>query len=186
MALAPPATVVIKGLTLRLQTANKGLEWLACAVNPDVGDQQHRTGRGDFVIIGHSRNPLALVRGGCQEDYLVSKFSHITQSALERATALTDQANTEMKRGGNQAAQWLKTGVVIGAIKSGGQAVGRAAQRNPKVSISAAAVVAAGLGALGYLVYRRNRRDKALADAKARQLAQQQNAAALVNAQSDD
>jgi len=114
----------------------------------------------------------------------MSTFSHITQSALERASALADQANAEMRRGGSNAAQWLKTGVAIGAIKSGGLAVGRAAKRHPKVSLSAAAVVAVGLGALGYLVYRRNRRDRALADAKARQLAQQQNAAALVNAQS--
>jgi len=112
----------------------------------------------------------------------MSKFSHITESALERATVLADQA----RHGGSSAAQWLKTGVAIGAIKSGGQAVGRAARHSPKVSLSAAAVVTVGLGVLGYLVYRRNRRDKALADAKARQLAQQQNAAAIVNAQSDD
>jgi len=114
------------------------------------------------------------------------KFNHITASALKRAAALADHANTEVRRDGMNAAQWLKTGVAIGAIKSGSQAVGRAAQRNPKVSISAATAVVVGLGVLGYVVYRRNRRDKALAEAKARQLAQQQNAAVIVNAQSDD
>jgi len=111
----------------------------------------------------------------------MSKFSQITESALGCATALADHA----KQGTSNAAQWLKTGVTIGAIKSG-QAVGRAAKRHPKISISAAALVAVSLGTLGYLVYRRNRRDNALADAKARELAQQQHAAALVNARSDN
>jgi len=104
----------------------------------------------------------------------MSTVSRVSDIALE----LANQAQTGGQKSGISAAEWLKAGAAIGAIKSGSRALGRSAQRNPKTSVTAIAAVL-GLGVIGYLVYRRNQRDNALA----RQLAQQQTAAAIAQAQ---
>ncbi len=99
----------------------------------------------------------------------MSKFSDITGSALERAVELASHAGDSLRNGGSNAADWLKAGAAIGAMKTGGRAVGRVARRNPTATIAAAAV---GLGLIGYAIYRRNKRDNAALDARSQQIAQ--------------
>ena len=97
----------------------------------------------------------------------MSKFSDITGSALERAMELAGHAGDSLKHGGSNAADWLKAGAAIGAMKTGGRAVGRVARRNPTATIAVAAV---GLGLIGYAVYRKNKRDNAALEARIEQL----------------
>ena len=59
----------------------------------------------------------------------MSKFSDISGPALERALELASQAGESLKHGGSNAADWLKAGAAIGAMKTGGRAVGRVVRR---------------------------------------------------------
>ena len=99
----------------------------------------------------------------------MSKFSDITGPALERAMELASHAGDSLKSGGSSAADWLKAGAAIGAMKTGGRAVGRVARRNPTATV---AVAALGLGLIGYAVYRKNKRDNAALQERARQIAE--------------
>lgn len=113
----------------------------------------------------------------------MSKFSDITGPALERAMELVGHAGDNFKSGGSNAAEWLKAGAAIGAMKTGGRAVTRVAKRNPTTTIAVAAV---GLGLLGYALYRKNKRDNASIDAKSREIAQRRrHSASMVDETSD-
>lgn len=99
----------------------------------------------------------------------MSKFTVITDRALERAVELATTASDSLKHGGSSAADWLKTGAAIGALKTGGKAAGKLARRNPAVAITAAAV---GVGLLGYALYRKRQRNQAAAlEGKAQRIA---------------
>lgn len=84
----------------------------------------------------------------------MSKFSHLTDTALERVLELAEQAGDGLKSGGSNAATWLKTGAAIGALKTGGRMATRAARRHPGAVIAVAAV---GVGLLGYAAYRKRK-----------------------------
>ncbi|MCD9085411.1 hypothetical protein [Stenotrophomonas sp. SY1] len=113
----------------------------------------------------------------------MSKFSDITGPALERALELVNHAGGSIKGGGANAAEWLKAGAAIGAMKTGGRAVTRVAKRNPTATIAVAAV---GLGLLGYALYRKNKRDNEAVEAKSRQIAQRRRHAASVTDETSD
>ncbi len=115
----------------------------------------------------------------------MSKFSDITGPALERAMELVNHAGDSLKGGGANAAEWLKAGAAIGAIKSGGRTVGRVARRNPTATVAVAAV---GLGLIGYALYRKNKRDNEAIEAKSRKIAQRrrhEHAASVTDETSD-
>ena len=113
----------------------------------------------------------------------MSKFSDITGPALERALELVNSAGGNIKHGGSSAAEWLKTGAAIGAMKTGGRAVTRVAKRNPTATV---AVAALGLGLIGYALYRKNKRDNEAIEAKSRQIAQRRRHAASVTDETSD
>lgn len=112
----------------------------------------------------------------------MSKFSDLTGPALERALELVSHAGDNLKSGGSNAAEWLKAGAAIGAMKTGGKAVSRVARRNPTATIAVAAV---GLGLLGYAVYRKNKRDNAAIEARSREIARRRHPASVVEETSD-
>ena len=93
----------------------------------------------------------------------MSKLSTITDTALERVLELAGQASDGLKHGGSSAADWLKTGAAIGALKTGGKVATKAVRRHPGTAV---AIAALGVGVLGYAVYRKRR--------KAQKAAQQQ------------
>ena len=84
----------------------------------------------------------------------MSKLSNITDTALERVLELAGQAGGGLKQGGSHAADWLKTGAAIGALKTGGKAATKVVRRNPGTAV---AVAALGLGVLGYVAYRKRK-----------------------------
>jgi uncharacterized membrane protein YebE (DUF533 family) len=84
----------------------------------------------------------------------MSKLSNITDTALERVLELAGHAGDGLKQGGNSAADWLKTGAAIGALKTGGKVATKVVRRNPGAAV---AVAALGLGVLGYAAYRRRK-----------------------------
>ena len=90
----------------------------------------------------------------------MSKFTVITDRALERAMELANTASDSLKHGGTSAADWLKTGAAIGALKTGGKVATKIVRRNPAVTIAAAAV---GVGLLGYAIYRKRQRSQGAA-----------------------
>ncbi|KRG75600.1 hypothetical protein ABB30_11515 [Stenotrophomonas ginsengisoli] len=85
----------------------------------------------------------------------MSKLSNITDTALERVLELAGQAGGGLKQGGSHAADWLKTGAAIGALKTGGRVATKAVRRNPGAAVAVAAV---GLGVLGYAAYRKRKK----------------------------
>lgn len=85
----------------------------------------------------------------------MSKFSHLTDTALERVLALAGQAGDGLRSGGTHASDWIKTGATLGAIKTGGRVAGRVVRRNPGTALALAAV---GVGLLGYAAYRKRQR----------------------------
>ena len=113
----------------------------------------------------------------------MSKFSDITGPALERAIELASHAGDSLKHGGSSAAEWLKAGAAIGALKTGGRAVGRVARRNPAAAVAVAAV---GLGLIGYAVYRKNKRDNAALEERSRQIAQRRRASSTTVDETSD
>lgn len=97
----------------------------------------------------------------------MSRLTVITDRALERALELASNAGDSLKHAGSSlrhaaphAGDWLKTGAAIGAVKTGGRAAGKFAKRNPAVTVAAAV---AGLGLIGYAVYRKRKRDQVAA-----------------------
>ena len=112
----------------------------------------------------------------------MSKFSDITGPALERAIELASHAGDSLKHGGSSAAEWLKAGAAIGALKTGGRAVGRVARRNPAAAVAVAAV---GLGLIGYAVYRKNKRDNAALEERSRRIAERRRTTTTVDETSD-
>lgn len=84
----------------------------------------------------------------------MSKLSNITDTALERVLELAGQAGGGLKQGGSHAADWLKTGAAIGALKTGGKVATKVVRRNPGTAV---AVAALGLGVLGYAAYRKRK-----------------------------
>lgn len=87
----------------------------------------------------------------------MSKLSNITDTALERVLDLASQAGGGLKHGGSSAADWLKTGAAIGALKAGGKTATKVVRRNPGTTV---AVAALGLGVLGYVAYRKHRKNQ--------------------------
>jgi uncharacterized membrane protein YebE (DUF533 family) len=98
----------------------------------------------------------------------MSRLTVITDRALERALDLAHSAGDGIKHAGGNlggslrhfgptAADWLKTGAALGAVKTGGRIATKAARRNPAVTIAAAAV---GVGLLGYALYRKQQKKK--------------------------
>ena len=112
----------------------------------------------------------------------MSKFSDITGPALERALKLVNSAGGNIKHGGSSAAEWLKTGAAIGAMKTGGRAVTRVAKRNPTATVAVAAV---GLGLIGYALYRKNKRDNAALEERSRRIAERRRTTTTVDETSD-
>ena len=99
----------------------------------------------------------------------MSKLTHLTDTALERVLELAGQAGDGIKTGGNSAAEWLKTGAAIGALKTGGKVATRVVRRNPGAAVALAAV---GLGVLGYAAYRKKQkaRQQVALEGRARRL----------------
>ena len=89
----------------------------------------------------------------------MSKLSTITDTALERVLELAGQAGGGLKQGGSAAADWLKTGAAIGALKTGGKVATKVVRRNPGTAVAVAAV---GLGLLGYAAYRKRKQSQAV------------------------
>lgn len=107
----------------------------------------------------------------------MSKLTVITERALERALELAGNAGDHLRhaassagdqarhagsslRGfGPSATDWLKTGAALGAMRSGGKVATKLVKRNPAVTVAAAV---AGLGLIGYAVYRKRQRDQQL------------------------
>ncbi|ALZ73806.1 hypothetical protein BRM21_02740 [Xanthomonas oryzae pv. oryzae] len=105
----------------------------------------------------------------------MSKLTVITERALERALELAGTAGDQLRHAasnaGDQArhagsslrhfrpsaSEWLKTGVALGAVRKGGKAASKLVKRNPAVTVAAAV---AGLGMIGYAVYRKRQRDQ--------------------------
>ncbi|PPV05426.1 hypothetical protein XBLMG947_3361 [Xanthomonas bromi] len=105
----------------------------------------------------------------------MSKLTVITERALERALELAGTAGDQLRHAasnaGDQArnagsslrhfrpgaSEWLKSGAAIGAVRNGGKAAGKLVKRNPAVTVAAAV---AGLGLIGYAVYRKRQRDQ--------------------------
>lgn len=82
----------------------------------------------------------------------MTKLSNLTDNALERVLELAGQAGDGLKHSGSTAADWLKTGAAIGALKSGGRVATKVVRRNPGAAIALAAV---GVGVLGYAAWRK-------------------------------
>lgn len=98
----------------------------------------------------------------------MSKLSNITDTALERVMELAGQAGGGLKHGGSTAADWLKTGAAIGALKTGGKVATKVVRRNPGAAV---AVAALGLGVLGYAAYRKRKQQTALLEGQSRRVA---------------
>ncbi len=91
----------------------------------------------------------------------MSRLTVITDRALERALEIAGNAGdglrhagSSLRHAGPHAADWIKTGAAIGAVKSGGKAAGKFVKRNPAITVAAAV---AGLGLIGYAVYRKRK-----------------------------
>lgn len=105
----------------------------------------------------------------------MSKFTVITDRALERALEIAGSAGDSLKHAGSSlrhvaphAGEWLKTGAAIGAVKTGGRAAGKFVRRNPAVTVAAAV---AGIGLIGYALYRkRKQREQGVIDGSAERL----------------
>ncbi|OCG81584.1 membrane protein, partial [Xanthomonas euvesicatoria] len=105
----------------------------------------------------------------------MSKLTVITERALERALELAGTAGDQLRHAasnagdqarhagsslrhfGPSASEWLKTGAALGAVRTGGKAASKLVKRNPAVTVAAAV---AGLGLIGYAVYRKRQRDQ--------------------------
>ena len=94
----------------------------------------------------------------------MSKLTVITDRALERALEIAGNAGDSLKHAGSSlrqaaphASEWLKTGAALNAVKSGGNAARKLVRRNPAVTVAAAV---AGLGLIGYAIYRKRKRDQ--------------------------
>ncbi|WP_305806343.1 hypothetical protein [Stenotrophomonas sp. YIM B06876] len=87
----------------------------------------------------------------------MSKFTVITDRALERAMELASTAGDSLRHGSVSTADWVKTGAALGAIRTGGKVATKLVRRNPAISIVAAAV---GVGLLGYAIYRKRQRSQ--------------------------
>ncbi|MFC7519837.1 hypothetical protein ACFQS6_05515 [Xanthomonas populi] len=105
----------------------------------------------------------------------MSKLTVITERALERAMELAGTAGDHLRHAasdagdkarnagsslrhfGPGASEWLKTGAALGAVRTGGKVVGKVVKRNPAITVAAAV---AGLGLIGYAVYRKRQRDQ--------------------------
>ena len=98
----------------------------------------------------------------------MSKLSNITDTALERVMELAGQAGDGLKQGGSTAADWLKTGAAIGALRSGSRVATRAVRRNPGATMAIAAI---GLGVLGYAAYRKHKQKQVLLEGQSRRVA---------------
>jgi len=101
----------------------------------------------------------------------MSKFSHLTERALE----LAEQAGTGLRHAGHSvsdagssAAEWLKVGAAIGAARTGAKAAGNLVRRNPVAVAAAAAVV--GAGVLAYVLYRKRRQQQDPIEGQAQRL----------------
>jgi len=95
----------------------------------------------------------------------MSRLTVITDRALERVLDLAGSAGDGIKHAGSNlkhfgpnAADWIKTGAAIGAVKTGGKAAGKFARRNPALTVAAAAV---GAGLIGYAIYRKRKNAQA-------------------------
>ncbi|MFT4267096.1 MAG: hypothetical protein QM586_07730 [Xenophilus sp.] len=98
----------------------------------------------------------------------------ITDRALERALEIAGSAGDSLKHAGSslrqvapQASEWLKTGAALGAVKTGGRAAGKLVRRNPAITVATAV---AGLGLIGYAIYRKRKRDQDVIDGSAERL----------------
>ena len=107
----------------------------------------------------------------------MSKLTVITDRALERALEIAGNAGDGLRQAGNNlrqvaphAGEWLKTGAAVGAVKTGGKVAGKFVKRNPAVAVVAAV---AGLGLLGYAVYRKrkNAQDSGTIEGSAKRIA---------------
>lgn len=98
----------------------------------------------------------------------MSKLSNITDTALERVIELAGQAGDGIRHGGSSAADWLKTGAAIGALRTGGKAATRVVRRNPGAAVAIAAV---GLGVLGYAAWRKHKQKQVLLEGQSRRVA---------------
>ncbi len=94
----------------------------------------------------------------------MSKLTVITDRALERAMEIAGSAGDSLKHAGGtlrhdalHAADWIKTGAAIGAVKTGGKVATKFVRRNPAIAVAAAV---AGAGLLAYAIYRKRQRDK--------------------------
>lgn len=116
----------------------------------------------------------------------MSKFTVITDRALERALEIAGNAGDSLRHAGSSlrqvaphASEWLKTGAAIGAVKTGGKAAGKFVRRNPAVTVAAAV---AGLGLIGYALYRKRRRGQDAIEGSAQRLDTPENQRGNANA----
>lgn len=124
----------------------------------------------------------------------MSRLTVITDRALERVLDLAGTAGDSLKHAANSAgdglrsagsnlrrhaspgaSEWLKTGAALGAVKTGGRVATKLVRRNPTVAVAAAV---AGIGLLGYAVYRKHKRDQAALNGEAQRVDHRSNAEA--------
>jgi ElaB/YqjD/DUF883 family membrane-anchored ribosome-binding protein len=110
----------------------------------------------------------------------MSKFTDISDRALETALELVHQAGDGLRSAGSSvrdlvpsrrstAGKFLKSSAALGVARTGGKVATSFVKRNP-VAVGAAAAV--GIGLIGYAVFRRYRQkqDMAAIDGSARRL----------------
>lgn len=109
----------------------------------------------------------------------MSKFSDISDRALETALDLVHQAGDGLRSAGSsvrdlvpsgrKASSFLKSSAALGAVRTGGKAAGSFVKRNP---VAVGAVAAVGVGLIGYAVYRKykQKQDAAAIEGSARRL----------------
>ncbi len=101
----------------------------------------------------------------------MSKLTVITDRALERALEIAGNAGDSLRHAAPHASDWLKTGAALSAVKTGGKVAGKLVRRNPAVTIAAAV---AGLGLIGYAVYRKRKQQDGSIDGSARRIETEQ------------
>ena len=84
----------------------------------------------------------------------MSKLTIITDRAMDIAS----HAVESLRHLAPHAGDWMKTGAAVGAVKTGGKAAARLARRNP---VAAVALVAAGVGLIGWVAWRNHKKKQA-------------------------
>ena len=84
----------------------------------------------------------------------MSKLTIITDRAMDIAS----HAGESLRHLAPHAGEWVKTGAAVGAVKTGGKAAAKFARRNPAAAV---ALVAAGVGLIGWVAWRNHKKKQA-------------------------